>query len=271
MSSRLMWSAALAVVAFGAWSAPASARITALPNVDSQFREGATDLARAIAANPRHVRRGSFSLLPPGGRPVALSTTRLGEFPRRGRSYAILSTGDARQVARRNNQADFGRGNGGPFLRGARDVLIYRIDLRVPRGVNCLSFRFKFLTEEFPEFVNEQFNDAFIAEIGASTWNAASNQDPTITAPDNFAQDARGNLISVNGAGDTSLDADNSRGTVFDGGTRVLRASAPIRPGSRQLYLSIFDQGDRSFDSAVFIDNLTLDDRESCNTGAVVD
>jgi hypothetical protein len=255
----------------GALPAAASARIDALPNVDSQFRKGSTALARAIAEDPKVVRRASFSMLPPGGRPAAISTTRLAGFPRHGKSYAILSTGDSRYAGRRNTTDDFGRGTGGPFVRGARDVVIFRIDLRVPADANCLSIRFRYLTEEFPEFVSSSFNDAFIAETEDTTWTAASNDDPTISAPGNFAQTADGKLVSVNAGGPTALSSSNSRGTIFDGGTRILRASTPIRRGSRTLYLSIFDQGDRQYDSAVFLDRLELDERTPCESGAVPD
>jgi hypothetical protein len=247
----------------------AAAKITALPNVDSQFRKGSNALAKSIARSPRFVRRGTFSMLPPGGRPVALSTTRLAGFPRRGKSYAILTTGDSRRAGSRNNSDDFGRGTGGPFVRGARDVVIFRIDLRVPSHANCLSFRFKYLTEEFPEFVSSEFNDAFIAESGDTTWTAASNEDPTISAPDNFARTEGGRLISVNASGPAALSAANAKGTTYDGATRVLRASTPVDPGTRRVYLSIFDQGDRQFDSAVFVDDLTLNRRSSssCQPG----
>jgi hypothetical protein len=251
------------------FAGPAVARIDALPNVDSQFRKGSTALARSIAEDPRVVRRARFSMLPPGGRPAALSTTRLAGFPRHGRSYAILSTGDARFASRPNNSGEFGRGSGGPFVRGARDVVIFRIDLRVPEGASCLSLRFRYLTEEFPEFVSSPFNDAFIAETGDTTWTTASNDDPTISAPGNFAQTADGKLISVNASGPAALSARNARGTTYDGATRVLRASSPITRGNRTLYLSIFDQGDRQFDSAVFLDRLELDDRSPCESGAV--
>jgi hypothetical protein len=248
----------------------AVARIEALPNVDSQFRKGSTNLARSIAADPKTVRRGSFSMLPPGGRPVALSTTRLAGFPLDGKSYAILSTGDARQASRPNSSDQFGRGTGGPFVRGARDVVIFRIDVRVP-STSCLSIRFKFLTEEFPEFVSSPFNDAFIAETGDTTWTAASNDDPTISAPGNFAS-ADGKLISVNASGPTALSAANAKGTTYDGATPTLRASTQVARGStRHLYLSIFDQGDRQYDSAVFLDNLTLTHQTPCESGAVAD
>ena len=67
------------------------------------------------------------------------------------------------------------------------------------------------------------------------------------------------------------MTAARAKGTTYDGATRVLRASTPIRRGSRTLYLSIFDQGDRQYDSAVFLDRLELDDRSPCESGAVPD
>jgi hypothetical protein len=269
--TRLGAVASIAAVAAMAGGGVAEAKIRALPGFDSQFRKGATNLAKSIAANPKHVVRGRFSLLPPGGRPVAISTTKLAGFPRRGKSFGILSTGDARDAARKNKEDDLSRGNGGPFVRGARDVVIFRVDLRVPKSASCLSVRFRFLTEEFPEYVESDFNDAFIAELGDSTWSSRSNEDPTIVAPDNFALDPNKHLISVNGAGPAAVDASSAKGTTYDGATGLLRASTPVSPGRRTLYLSIFDQGDRQYDSAVFLDNLTLDDRSDCDAGVVSD
>ena len=249
----------------------ASAAIRALPSQDAQFRKGATDLAKSLARNHRQVKRGRFSIIPPGGRPAAISTTRLAGFPRHGKSYAILSNGDARRAASKNSSGAFGVGAGGPFVRGARDVMIFRIDLRVPEDVNCVSFAFRFLSEEFPEFVSSEFNDAFIAEEGSTSWTSRSNEDPTIDAPGNFAKDPGGRNISVNQAGAFTVSAENAKGTTYDGATQILRASSPIGPGTRTVYLSIFDQGDRSYDSAVFVDNLRLTNSSSCNTGVVVE
>jgi hypothetical protein len=265
--------AVTAVAAVGVPVAPASAKISALPSVDSQFRDGATKLAKSIAAKRRWVRRGRFSLLPPGGRPAALSTTKIADFPREGKGYAILSNGDSRLAPRRNRSESTSRGNGGPFVRGTRDTLIFRIDLRVPRKANCLSVRFRFLTEEFPEYVGSEFNDGFIAELGSSSWNSRSNEDPTIIAPGNFALDPNQNFITVNGAGDATVDRSSAEGTTYDGATGVLRASTPLRVGKRRqtLYLSIFDQGDRQYDSSVFVDNLTLERQETCQAGVVSD
>ena len=262
---------AATVAAFVGVPATAEAKISALPSQDSQFRKGATALAKALAQSPARIKRGRFSIIPPGGRPAAISTTRLAGFPRHGKSYAILSTGDSRYAARKNSSGAFGRGAGGPFVRGARDVLIFRVDVRVPQNVTCLSFSFRFLSEEYPEFLESEFNDAFIAELNGSTWTSRSNEDPTIEAERNFAKDPAGRNISVNQAGVFSVNEQNAKGTTYDGATDILRASTRVQPGMETIYLSIFDQGDRQYDSAVFVDNLRLDDKEECATGVFVE
>ena len=246
----------------------AEARIT-----PTNTRNSATALARAMAADSDQVSRAFFSLVPPRGNPAAVSTTRFNAFPRDGRSFAILSTGNTVRANRRNTSRFTGSANLGPLVRGARDVVIMRIDLRVPRDANCLSFTFRFLSEEFPEFVDDLFNDAFIAELGESEWDAgrSESQDPGVFSPRNFAVDSAGRPIRVNRVGDTSMSARAARGTTYDGGTRLLRASSPIASGRRTLYLSIFDQGDRDYDSTVLLDDLTLTDNASCQTGVVID
>jgi hypothetical protein len=221
----------------------------------------------AMVSDRSLVRRAVFSALPPSSKPAAVSTTRLAHFPRNGNSFAILSTGNARRADDRNLSPDSGSQSGGPSIRGARDVVIMRIDLQIPSNANCLSFNFRFLSEEYPEFVGDLFNDAFIAELGRSTWTAGTKDDPEITAPDNFARDVQGNPIRVNRVGDTTMTAARAKGTTYDGATRRLRASTPIRPGNRRLYLSIFDQGDRIYDSAVFVDNLRTSRASKCRTG----
>jgi hypothetical protein len=247
-------------------AAGAEARITEYPANPS-----ATPVARAIADDPGLVRRAVFSAMPPSSKPAAVSTTPLAGFPRSGSRYAVLSTGNARYADNRNTSGRTGAESRGPSIRGARDVLMLRIDLRVPRGANCLSFRFRFLSEEFPEFVDDIFNDAFIAELDISNWDASSKTDPTISAPRNFAADAAGRPIRVNSIGRTSVAPSRARGTTYDAATRVLRASTRVTPGRHRLYLSLFDQGDRIFDSAVFVDKLLAGRRKACKTGAVAD
>ncbi len=265
-SVRRRSTVALAVGALAGVPAAAGAEIVEYPRDPS-----ATPLARAMATDRGIVRRAVFSALPPAAKPAAVSTTRLAGFPRRGDSFAILSTGNARLADNANARRDSGSESGGPSIRGARDVLIMRIDLRIPNDANCLSFNFRFLSEEYTEFVGDLYNDAFIAELETSDWSASTKDDPTIRAPHNFAVDRRGNPIRINRAGIDTMRRRHARGTTYDGATRLLRASTPITPGRHQLYLSILDQGDRIYDSAVFLDNLRANRRTPCRSGLAVE
>jgi hypothetical protein len=233
--------------------------------------KGATALARAIAAKPRQVKRALWSVVPPRGVPGAVATTPLAHFPRTGKTYGIMSTGDARLAARKNKSASTGRAGLGPLIRGARDVSILRIYVRVPKNATCLSVRFRFLSEEYPEFVHDIYNDSFIAELDRSSWDASGSDDPTVTSPNNIAQTPAGFPIRVNSTGDTAVSPKRSRGTTYDAATRLLRASTTVTPGVHTHYLTIFDQGDRQFDSAVFLDRLTIDRRHPCTSGAVIE
>ena len=167
-----------------------------------------------------------------------------------------MTSGNAELADDLNTSTGSGEDIGGPNIRGNTDfdVTILRVDLDVPAVANCLTIDFRFLSEEFPEFVGGTVNDAFVAELDPDEpWTTV---DSDIVAPDNFAFDAAGNVISVNTA---SMSADESVGTTYDGATPSLSASTPIdEPGEHQLYLSIFDQGDHILDSAVFVDALVL-------------
>lgn len=237
----------------------------------SRSDAGATHLARTIfEGNQKRLVRAKFVTIPPDDDPVGISTKRLSGFPRRGQAFAILSTGCARVADNPNRRPNTGCKAGGVRTRGARDVTIWRIRIRVPQGANCLSFRFKFLSEEYPEFVGSIYNDAFIAELSRSPkWNASGNVDPTISAPRNFATTRDGELISVNGTGLARVSRAAARRTTYDAATGKLRASTRVTPGPKLLHLSIFDQGDRQFDSAVFIDRLLVRRASTCQSGVV--
>ena len=257
--------AAMATAAAGA-SAQKRQRIS--PDTGSASRAQAQKLARTIAGK-RVAPSAAFAARPPYGRPTAVSTKRLAGFPLSGRSYAILGNGDALFADDLDGSGSTGANAGGPSIRGSRDVTIWRINLRVPRAANCLSFRFRFLSEEFPEFVGEEFNDAFIAELDETNWDTNTILSPSIDAPRNFATDPTGNEISVNSTDPANVTRENARGTTYDAATRVLRASTPITPGRHRLYLSVFDQGDRQYDSVAFVDRLTVRGQAECRSGVV--
>ena len=230
----------------------------------------AASLAAAIALAPETVTGASFVAIPPLGNPAGIADGLLG-FPTSPPTFAILTTGDATLADRPNDDEESGAEDAGGHVRGDTDVdvSVLRIDLDVPAGVNCLSIDFQFLSDEFPEFVGSEFNDAFIAELDSSTWTTIGS---AISAPNNFAFDPFNNVISVNATGMASISALDALGTTYDGATPLLTASAPITTGPHSLYLSIFDQGDADVDSAVFLDRLALGTTgpEGCRPGATV-
>lgn len=238
---------ALSLCAFGLGgvSAPAQAVDPASP----------ADLASAIAVAPGVVAGASFVTTPPDGGTALSSTTPLLGFPRHGDSYAVLSSGDAHSVF----PGTYGEETrNGPNVRGDSDydVTVFKLDVNVPAGVNCLAgVDFRFLSVEYPTYVGTSFNDAFIFEIDESTWSTAASE---ILVDNNLAFDELGNLISINAAGAATMTADLAVGAneSFGGSTRTLTASAPISAGAHSLYFSIFDQGDHILDSAVLLDNL---------------
>jgi hypothetical protein len=136
---------------------------------------------------------------------------------------------------------------------------VLRVDLPAATG-NCLAFDFRFLSEEYPEFVESGYNDAFVAQL--DTWNVSV--DPAaqkVNAPGDFAAGA-GDTISVDAAGPSSMSAAEAAGTTYDGATLRLVARTPVAPGSAHaLYLTMFDQGDSILDSAVFVDNIRFENQ----------
>ncbi len=229
-------------------------------------------IAKAIVRPGLEIRNASFVNIPKAGNPTAVSSTPLVGFPRDGKSYGILSSGSTRLFARKNTEPDTSTNNQGPILRGARDVVVLRIGINVKASSgNCLSLGFRFLSDEFPEYVKSEFNDAFIAELDKHDWNAHGTRSAKITAPNNFANARAGRFISVNGTGNFAVRPDRARGTTYDAATRRLRASTRITPGRHNVYLSIFDQGDRIYDSSVVLDNMRVTPRFRCVPGASLD
>ncbi len=210
-----------------------------------------------------------FIILPPQGNPAGTSNRKVAKFPTRGSHFSILSTGNVKASKRKNKSGSLSHNNQGPVVRGTRDAVMLRVKFRVPADKNCLRFEFKFLSEEFPEFVDSAFNDGFIAELDKTTWDSRRD-DPAIESPRNFAKTSDGDPIRVNRVGDAAVKRRHARGTTYDAATRTLRAQRRVNPGKHTLFLSIFDQGDRQYDSAVFLDGLKFRERSNCETGVVV-
>jgi hypothetical protein len=231
------------------------------------------DLAEALAVDGVQVTGAAWETRPSSGSsiPGGPLSAPLGGFPLAGTRFGLLSTGVADDATLPNGPNDAstalgGLGWGGSF---AFDASALRVDLSVPASASCLTIAFRFLTEEFPVVLGATRRDGFIAEIDETTWTTTSTE--TI-APRNFAFAPGGAPIANDATGAAALTPAGAAGTTYNGGTGLLRASTPVAPGPRSLYLTIFDRGDFLRDSAVLLDRLelTADRGAACPTGAVL-
>jgi len=195
-------------------------------------------------------------------------------FPTEGTTFVVLSSGAAANANTANDEGNLTTILSGLNTNRETDLVQLALVIPVPPSAESFMFDFMFCSDEWPEFYNSDYNDAFLAEAEASTF--VVNLDGTITADNNVATDPDGNQVTVNvGWG---LDHDNPQtedtGTTYDGCTNVvsmqveltpavtptptvaLASSAVIKKGTwLTLYFSILDVGDSAYDSAVFLDN----------------
>jgi hypothetical protein len=214
-------------------------------------------IAAAMASGVTLGSASFVEITPTPSNPAGVGDSALAPFPSDGATYAVLSTGDVTQADQPSASADNDNGGLTPPTRGASntalDVLVLAIPVVVPAGANCLSFDFRFLSEEYPNFVGTDFNDAFIAELDNSTWTGGS----TITGLQNdFALDPDGQPVTINSTGQSRMSAADATGTPYGGASAPLRAKTVVTPGQHTIYLSVFDQQDNALDSVVFVDAL---------------
>jgi hypothetical protein len=260
--------ALLIAIGLLATAAPAGAVITAQPHNAT----GAAAAANALASTGFTPGTAAFvdtplNNTPIGGNPVGVSTSQLSPFPRGGveGSFLVLSTGDSTQADQANPDLFVSESDGGGEVGGrgasAEDVTVLQIPFTAPTApagsVSCLSFDFRFLSEEYPEYIDSDFNDAFIAELDATTWTTSGSEVQGLA--NDFALDPQGHPVTIKSTGPTSMSPVEGAGTPYDGATAPLRASTPVTTaGAHNLFLSIFDQADSAWDTAAFVDNVTL-------------
>jgi len=237
----------------------------------SNDNAGAGALAEAMVKAPATLQGAKFKTIPPYGTPHGTSGA-LSYFPTDGEDFGIMTTGNVSFAGTGNTSGGAGVNLGGRPLpeRGitAHDVSVLELDLLAPTDSDCLRLDFAFYSEEYPEYVNSFYNDAFIAELDRTTWTSTPDQvDDQIRDPDNFAFDSNGEVVSINSTGSTSMNDINPGGTTYDGSTVLLEAATKVSPGEHKLYLSIFDQGDGVLDSAAFVDNIRFEKVRDPNAG----
>ncbi len=182
-----------------------------------------------------------------------------------GPTAAVLSTGIASGITDANDSGSRSSTLDGLDNVQGNDLVRLHLKLQVPQAARCLAFDVRFLSEEFPEYVNSQFNDAFTAQVGTGELGVSGND---VVAEGNFAQDEQANALAVNTAFGVAADT----GTTYDGATPRVRASRPVDPGTQiDLYLSIQDLGDSAYDSAALLDNFFWSADAECRYGSTTD
>ena len=257
----------LATAACALFSAAAAARTEAA--ITGSNDGGA--LAGAMAGSSSPV-SGASVITPnyPGSNgvlPNGFSDAQLAGFPTSGPSFTILTSGDSQLADDANSATSSGSANGvigDGAMTGARDYTVLSVPVTASQQARCVGFDFRFLSEEFPEYVGAEYNDTFLAELDQRTW-AVSGQ--TISSLTDFAA-GTGDRISVDTSGPSAMSTAKAAGTTYDGATNGLTARKYVTPGSHTVIFSIFDVGDERLDSAVLIDNLrvTSDPPERCRS-----
>lgn len=186
------------------------------------------------------------------------------------KSGVLLTSGSALLAAGPNTSEYEGIDNGGPQdtfdnydgngnSLSLNDVCRLDIDF-TSTTTRKLSFSFVFGSEEYYEYVNSPFNDAFFAFMDSNPNSLAldSNDNPITVNNRFFGVDNRGegwseydynneNYLPINS------DANLLNELQYDGFTPVLKTTFTVTPGQHRISFVIGDAGDSVYDSGVFL------------------
>ena len=176
-------------------------------------------------------------------------------------SGLVMTTGTVLNAVGPNNSAsasEYLNANGDSLLTSVcgwttYDACVIEFDF-TPLADTIIGCEFVFASEEYPEFVNSNFNDIFGFYIsGPNPAGGNYNLQNIAIVPGTSDPIA---INSVNAGMNANYYVDNTNGVVwqYDGMTTPIALNAPVVPG--QLYhfkIAIADAGDGAFDSAVFL------------------
>ncbi len=176
-------------------------------------------------------------------------------------SGIILSTGNRSTAVGPNNSSSAGTALGTPGfveLNGIAGSATYdgaRLQFNFVPQSSTITFKYVFASEEYPEFVNSGYNDAFGFFINGPGYGGFTNLAlvPSTSLPvtiDNINQ-LTNNQYYLGNIGNQQIQ--------YDGMTRVLTVTAAVQPcQTYTLKIMIADGGDRFYDSAVFLGDNSL-------------
>ena len=136
------------------------------------------------------------------------------------------------------------------------DLHTITLRLKAPSGSKSFSFDLNYFSAEYPDFVNQSFNDSFYAILQAPSTNHGLATNITFD-PDQNPLEVDNNYFQRR----FHPIPNNGTGFDYNGSTGWLRTSWPIKGGEEfTLTFTIHDEGDAIYDSIVLLDNFLWHD-----------
>lgn len=173
--------------------------------------------------------------------------------PRQGDSFVVMSSGIA-GASQTEPGTDF------DSIGTSGDRVTLTLVLSMPAGTNKVSFDYKFLTSEYPDYVGSIFNDTFVATVYDDQGLrevARSSVNTSAFLPASYAN-SDGTGFDLFTPYPSGVDSSFPGGQPDAGLTDFEIVNFPVYGETVTLTFSVEDRGDGILDSAVILDNLSV-------------
>lgn len=175
-------------------------------------------------------------------------------------SGIVLTTGSAANIANGNgtttsiNNGAAGIAALAPISGTSSNYDGCMLEFDINPKCSPLNIRYKFASEEYPEYVNMGYNDAFGFFISGPNPLGGNYTNHNLAVVPGGSQPVT--IDNINSGNNSSYYITNSGSTiVYDGMTTMLTGSANVVPcANYHLILAITDGGDPNYDSGVFLE-----------------
>lgn len=175
-------------------------------------------------------------------------------------SGLILTTGTISDLSKNGSSfTSVGTGSpGDPDLSGIAGSSVYdgcKVEFDITPYCDSLQIKYVYGSEEYPEYVNSGFNDAFAFFVSGANPAGGNYVKQNIALTPGTGNDVT--INTINGSTNSNLYIDNngnsnSSSIVYDGFTIPLLAKISVVPCSTyHMILTISDAGDAAYDSGV--------------------